>query len=595
MKIYYALLLMLLLILTACAPNKALELKQKLESPPPVQAEPNFRSAYLYSMGSVAFERGEFDAADALFRLALGFDPLSDNIRKRIFETSVARMADGLIAPALAAALSDSLILEMEFDETMLNQAFWIYSQVEDHEGLDFVIEELCTRYPSARSYIMRYIFDLSFKNKNNFGVLDQALALAQNDLLSLKQIARIYTEVNPKKAVDVMQAMRKQFPSLEVDEILIRLLFGLGDFKSARRLFTSYKYPEDELYMAQYIDLALSESLYDEIIFHQKSILRTQHRILVQRLAATASLANNPKLVAEIRKKLETWEPNPNLDSEIYAILVVEQLYQNKLTDTTDYSPKFFTAPDVDSIVLLSVLRYYDLVKKPKPELSAEFIADFEPRLSRLADPLLREYLTNYVLAAAGALDEEIYRESKSELVKGILARDMGTEEDYGFLLQFYYRENNDAERLELLERAIMKFPDRGIFRNDLGYTYLMMGKDLGRAYELITSAVNLEPENPHYLDSMAWYYYLTGNPKKALENMRIPLQMEEMPAEISYHIGLIYKELGEEAKARTYLLQTIETDDGFADLAAEELQLLKEPKPHDAKDAQHIIDIKD
>jgi hypothetical protein len=537
-------------------------------------------------MGTVAMEDGDYQSADTLLRMALSFDPNSNSIRRQIYAANINRLNVGQVTPQMVAALTDSLSLVMDFDETMLNQAFAIYNMVQDQQKMDLVLKEIVARFPTARSYISRYAFDLSFYERHNYAALDKALELGYNDLQILKLLARIYTELDPRKAVEVMQVMRNQFPSLEADEILIRLLFGLGDFKTARKLFASYSYPQDSDNMAMYLDIALGDFHLDEIIYQKKRIFESKDRIFLQRLAAAASLAHKPEIIDEIRTKLTKMESNPNLDSEIYAVFIVEQLYQKEVTDNTDYSSRLYSIADVDGIVLLGFLRYSYLHKLSKPTFSEEFIADFESRLDRLQDPLLQEYLLSYVEATAELGEREAYYKKRLELVQAIIARDMGDKEDYNYLLAHYYDTQQDEQRLAMLELLIERYPNEAVYKNDLGYSFLIMGKDMDRAYDLIISALALEPESPHYLDSIAWYYYLNGQPQKALENMRIPLQMEKMPSEISFHIGMIYKELAEYDKAREFFLKTLDSEDSISDQAAEELKALKELDPQDLPD---------
>lgn len=568
----------LLMVLGACSSNQAFELKNRIDLIPVVQPEPNFRSIHLFTLGTVAMEEGDYQSADTLLRMALSFDPNSNTIRSQIFAANINRLNTGQVTPQMMAALTDSLRLVMPFDETMLNQAFAIYNMVNYQQSMDTVLKEIVARFPTARSYISRYAFDFSLYETHNLAALQKALELGHNDLYSLKLLLRIYTELDPKKAVEVVQVMRVNFPSVEAEEVLIRLLFGLKDFKAARKLFASYTYPQDSDYMALYLDLALGDNHLSEIMHHKKKIYETKDRVFLQRLAAAASLANKPKIITEIRDKLRTMEPHPNLDSEIYAVFITEQLYHDKYWDDEDYGSRLFTVADADGIALLSFLRYTLLRKLREPTFSDEFIADFEARLGRLKNPILQDYLLCYMEAAVGRVEPEAYIEKRLALVKAIIARDMGDKDEYNYLLSHYYESQQEEKRLAMLELMIERYPDDAVYKNDLGYSYLISGKDMARAYELISLALELEPENPHYLDSIAWYYYLNGQPKTALENMQIPLQMTNMPSEIAFHIGVIYKELAEYDKAKEFFLKTLEAEDNFSDQAAEELKALKE-----------------
>jgi tetratricopeptide (TPR) repeat protein len=100
-----------------------------------------------------------------------------------------------------------------------------------------------------------------------------------------------------------------------------------------------------------------------------------------------------------------------------------------------------------------------------------------------------------------------------------------------------------------------VEKYPDNPVFANDLGYTLLLEGADPREAARLIQVALDAEPENPFYLDSMAWCHYLAGDYARAEELMAIPAQMEDMPAEIAWHLGAIYLKLGNLERAKEFL----------------------------------------
>jgi Flp pilus assembly protein TadD len=53
---------------------------------------------------------------------------------------------------------------------------------------------------------------------------------------------------------------------------------------------------------------------------------------------------------------------------------------------------------------------------------------------------------------------------------------------------------------------------PQHAAASNDLGYGYADKGKNLDRAEQLIRVAVQAEPENQTYLDSLGWVLYKRG-----------------------------------------------------------------------------------
>ena len=111
------------------------------------------------------------------------------------------------------------------------------------------------------------------------------------------------------------------------------------------------------------------------------------------------------------------------------------------------------------------------------------------------------------------------------------------------------------------------------------MGYTLLDNSESLNEAGLLIQRAVALEPANAYYQDSLAWYYYLIADFNNALEHINAPMQLKDIPAEISYHIGMILIANQKTEEAIKYLQSATEDIDnpiylGKARQALEELK---------------------
>lgn len=565
------LLLIVILLSAACSANKTPAVAK-----PAYIEEANLRSAYFYSAASLHFFQGDFETADTLYRLALSFDPQSPQIRKSLLDTNIQRFLGAAISASVVEALVDSLVTENNLDEAMLNSAYWVYLQTNNSPQLDLITNQLYTRFPSARNYLVRFFFEFRYWEKKKPELLDEALRLAGSDVQSLNVLAQLFTEINPAKAVIALEMIRKVTPSLVADETLLKLLFGIKDLKKARRIYLSYRYPEDKQYIEQYLDLAFINSHYEEIFVHKEQILQSQDRKLTQRLAATAFFAKNTKVLAEVEKHINLWKPEVKEDSEIYAVLLAGQLYNIIPVGSQDYAGRIYSIRDAESIISLSLLRYTEQMSDPKTEITAEFIEDFSTRINTINAPLLQDYLPVLLRFSKDGGDENEFVHSRYQFVNSIMDKGYGNKEDYDFMMQYYHRMKMDEARYDLLREAIDRFPEEAVYLNDLGYSYLLQDIKLDEAYDLISRALLLDPQNPHYLDSMAWFHYQRGEYQLALDFMSIPLKMQDMPSEIAYHIGMIHLKLGDRDSALKYFLQTSLMDDDYARKAKAELDIL-------------------
>lgn len=77
---------------------------------------------------------------------------------------------------------------------------------------------------------------------------------------------------------------------------------------------------------------------------------------------------------------------------------------------------------------------------------------------------------------------------------------------------------EQGQAIMLQLLE----KHPDHAAANNGLGYTWANKGINLDKALKMIQKAVDSDPNNAAYLDSMGWVHYKLGQFDKAVERLK-------------------------------------------------------------------------
>lgn len=113
-------------------------------------------------------------------------------------------------------------------------------------------------------------------------------------------------------------------------------------------------------------------------------------------------------------------------------------------------------------------------------------------------------------------------------------------------------------AERLDKLgqveadlRRVLDMAPDDAVALNALGYTLADHNQRLEEARGYIEQALEKQPDNPAFLDSMGWVLYRQGRPEEALEWLRRAWEKLNDP-EIAAHYGEVLWQLDERDKAR-------------------------------------------
>lgn len=73
-------------------------------------------------------------------------------------------------------------------------------------------------------------------------------------------------------------------------------------------------------------------------------------------------------------------------------------------------------------------------------------------------------------------------------------------------------YDTGNNVDAKDWYEKALSLDAENATAMNGLGYVLADTGGDLTRALSLCKKAVDCEPDNPSYLDSLGWVYYKMG-----------------------------------------------------------------------------------
>ena len=80
----------------------------------------------------------------------------------------------------------------------------------------------------------------------------------------------------------------------------------------------------------------------------------------------------------------------------------------------------------------------------------------------------------------------------------------------------------------------------------NYLGYMLADQGEKLPEALKMIRQAVDLEPQNGAYLDSLGWAYFKTGEYAQAEENLRKANERINTDPTVHDHLGEVYEKTG-------------------------------------------------
>jgi Tfp pilus assembly protein PilF len=521
--------------------------------------QPNFRSIYYYLVGSYFQHEGDAATADELFREALSNDPGSPGIRKQLLVNAFTLYRLGeLDAPTLQDMIEDHKRLGQP-DEDLLYAFYTFYEAVADSNAMRETVLELQQLYPGPRSYIQRFIFELRGTGIPRTEFLDSAQVMAEKDPEYFQVLARIWSYYDPAKEKQALLRYFELSPGETSHTLLADYILGNQDAELAKWYFGTLVWPEDRDYMEYLVTAPWLPQANPLAIQLADGILATGDLTMIESLALSSLIGNRPDLLLKVKNELEA-NPAPPADKQpLYALLAAHSIQIGEKWPLEDFLAHLSETKFYDE-----VLSYYNFAVN-KSISDTWTLADpqayqaFRDQLaSRLPDAPPARYLDAIAVAVQDTLDSS-FIDRKHDLAIWLRDRGVLSAEDYEFLLGYFQLREDNATRRLFLEEAVREYPDNATFSNDLGYTMLVGGEDPDTAAGLVRRALAQEPENPYYLDSLAWYHYLKGEYEQALDLSRIPMEMEEQPAEIAWHISAILLALEDNAGARVWLEKCI------------------------------------
>ncbi|MEX0648466.1 MAG: tetratricopeptide repeat protein [Balneolaceae bacterium] len=116
--------------------------------------------------------------------------------------------------------------------------------------------------------------------------------------------------------------------------------------------------------------------------------------------------------------------------------------------------------------------------------------------------------------------------------------------------------------EAVRAYERAIRLDSGNHNAMNNYAYYLSVRDERLEDARELSETALQMEPENTSYLDTMGWILYKLGNYEEALEYIQRAAANDDASAEVFEHLGDVFNKKGDHQKAADWWERAIEED---------------------------------
>jgi tetratricopeptide (TPR) repeat protein len=138
-----------------------------------------------------------------------------------------------------------------------------------------------------------------------------------------------------------------------------------------------------------------------------------------------------------------------------------------------------------------------------------------------------------------------DLYFQKSIDVYEEVLA-EQGNTGTYYDIAMVYDAMGDFSLAEKYLRKHIELEPDEPNAYNFLGYMFVENNVNLEEAVDLIRIAVEDEPENGAFRDSLGWAYFKLGELDKAVEELEKAVQLIPEDSSIREHLGEVYLEKG-------------------------------------------------
>lgn len=163
------------------------------------------------------------------------------------------------------------------------------------------------------------------------------------------------------------------------------------------------------------------------------------------------------------------------------------------------------------------------------------------------------------FKMLQASFFDDTFQYKRAIETMSEVKTHKAYTESHSYYLASILEKDGQYLEARKLVQAIVDKDPNNALALNFLGYSYLERNERLEVAFEYISKAVKLRPDDGYIRDSLAWYYFQMGKYKEALAEAKIAFELVKSDVIITKHLGMIYQRLNHFDKAKEVLTEAL------------------------------------
>lgn len=515
----------------------------------------NYLASDLFLKANMSLIEGDYATASVLFKHVADLAPEDEFVQKK-YAISLIRVGN----LEESQVVLDRLYKKSKEEKVGMILA-GVYSGMDQEDKANTLYQEMLVKNPQnedaciflGKSYALNKDMKKAFDQLNkcagknpSSGIYDYYLGKLSVDMEKNDQALAYFKKAHQKQP-GLTQAVNALGIMYEDKEL----------FSSAINLYESHLKvkPNDSSILGRLVQLLFMKEKYQEVIPYAERLSDLEPENLNLKVKLGVLYTDAKKYPEAISVFKDLLAAAPESDKILYYLGAIHQ-EMKEFQESIEYfnqipseSP-LYTDSSVQMANMLSTLAQEEFFSGEGKKWQQKFLSLVNKKLEEHAD--LR---VEFSVIKAGFYEGT--NQYKAALESMIVVQDdkgFSTQHKY-YLANMFEKEKRYEDSTKLIMSIIEKEPTNAHAWNFLGYAMLVRGHEMEKAHEYIQTALQISPEDGYIRDSLGWYYFKTGDIKKALSELQYAYSKVPDDIEIMKHLAIIYAQIKDYKKAKDHL----------------------------------------
>lgn len=514
----------------------------------------NYLAGDLFLKGNMSLLEGDYATAAVLFKHLSVLVPEDTFIQKKF---AIALIREGDLETA--QGVLEKLYVSSKDEKVGLILA-GVYTGLDKEEQARKVYRTLLAQNPKNEDACIFLGKSLAVAKETSKAIaqLNQCAAKDKTNGMYDYYIGKIHLDMGqvPKAIASFKQAYTRQNDLGQAVAALGLLLEEREQHDEAVKIYTKYleKQKSDTAILTRMVQVLFLKEKFEEVIPYAERLSDLEPENLNLKVKLGILYTDAKKYPEAISVFKDLLHAAPQSDKILYYLGAIHQEMQDfylsiEYFNQIPSSSGLYTDSSVQMANMLSNLAQAEYHAREKSEVTPRFVSFVNKKIEEFKDMRVE-----FSVIKAGFYEGTgQYKQAMETMMVVQDEKSFSTQHKY-YLANLYEKEKRYEESTALVMSIIEKEPKNAHAWNFLGYSLLVRGEEMEKAFEYIQTALKINPDDGYIRDSLGWYYYKKGDTQKALAELESAFKKVPDDIEILKHLAIIHREMKDYKKARNY-----------------------------------------